>query len=90
MSFAAKMRQVWIDAMLDQGGLLRRADICEAFGISVPQASIDLNSYRAAHPEMITYDPTAKGYRRAGQESAYPQSTHDAVRQAQAAVQASP
>lgn len=61
--FAKEMRLIWIDARLEIGDLSRRM-ISDAFRISTPQASNDIKTYQAEHPERIAYDPRAKCYRR--------------------------
>lgn len=43
-------------------GRVNRGDLEEAFGVSTPQASLDLRAYDAAAPGNITYDATEKAY----------------------------
>jgi WYL domain len=43
-------------------GRVNRGDLEEAFGVSTPQASVDLRAYDAAAPGNITYDSTEKAY----------------------------
>ena len=62
MRFSAAFRLVWIDAVLQRGERRRRADLVEAFGISVPQASSDLAAYRRLFPGAARYDKGKKGY----------------------------
>lgn len=88
MTFAQKMRLIWIDAFLDRGTMMRRHDLCAAFDISTPQAATDIRHYRERHPDKIRYDTSAKGYLRSGDRSAFDKATHRAVITAQAAVQA--
>ena len=86
MNFASQMRMIWIDAVLERGDMLRRVDLCDGFGISVPQASKDLAAYRAEHPTKMRYDLSQKGYVRQGDASAFTPETRDAVLAAQAAI----
>lgn len=53
-------RQAFITMRLP-GGLCRR-DLMDAFGISMPQASLDIQAYRKAHPDKIRYDARAKRF----------------------------
>lgn len=62
-SFAKLMRLIWIDLRAEQGNI-NRGDIAAAFGISIQQASNDLKTYQAEHPDRIEYDHRAKTYRR--------------------------
>jgi hypothetical protein len=43
-------------------GRVNRGDLEEAFGVSTPQASLDLRAYDAAAPGNITYNSTEKAY----------------------------
>jgi WYL domain len=43
-------------------GRINRGDLEEAFGVSTPQASLDLRAYDAAAPGNITYNSTEKAY----------------------------
>jgi predicted DNA-binding transcriptional regulator YafY len=43
-------------------GRVNRSDLEERFGVSTPQASVDLRSYQEAVPNNIEYDATAKAY----------------------------
>lgn len=88
-SIAQQMRRVWIDARLCIGdGTINRADLMEAFGISMQQASIDLTTYRNAHPQAVEYDLSAKCYRRNPRSKpAYPQHLRLSVTNAVRALQ---
>ncbi len=61
-TFAQTVRMMWIDAVIDEDGEIGRADITQAFGVSVPQASCDLRRYREINPRRIAYDPSHKRY----------------------------
>ncbi|MBD3785652.1 MAG: hypothetical protein IE922_01600 [Sphingomonadales bacterium] len=65
MKLATKVRMVWIDGSVLNGRPLRRGHLCEAFGISVPQASLDLGEFRRRWPDRLVYDAAAKVYRAA-------------------------
>lgn len=62
-ALAARLR--FIDFTLDHHGWLRRELITDYFGLSVPQASHDLQAYIAAAPYNVEYDSSAKLYCRA-------------------------
>jgi hypothetical protein len=53
----------FIDFLLGRFGTIRRADIVDYFGLSTPQASIDIAAYMAAAPGNVEYDKSAKVYR---------------------------
>lgn len=72
MTFAQTMRLIWIDAMLSSGYALNRSDICAAFGVSTPQASLDLTAYRTLHGDKIAYDTSRKNYIRIGTQHGWP------------------
>lgn len=90
MTFAQNMRIIWIDAVLEQHVMIRRADLCSAFGISTPQASSDIKAFGARFPNRIRYDASRKGYVRNHDFSAFPLWMHHPVLMAQTAVRAAP
>jgi hypothetical protein len=55
-------RHDWIAEMLRIYGFINREHLIRKFGVSVPQASVDLNRFRKLHPDAITYDGRAKRY----------------------------
>lgn len=57
-----EQRLEFIEFMLYWGGELNRSDITDRFGVSVPQASIDLTAYKQLAPENMDYDSSAKRY----------------------------
>ncbi len=67
---AKKAREAWsveqrlefIDFRLFWEGTIRRGDICEKFGVSIQQASIDLAKYRESAPDNLAYDTSKKRY----------------------------
>lgn len=48
--------------MLDIYGFINREHLQRKFGISVPQASLDLQTFQREHPRTMTYDLTRKCY----------------------------
>ena len=62
MTWAADRRLDYIDARLATHGEVRREHLMTAFGVSMPQASVDLNAFIAAHPGAMAYDKSRKLY----------------------------
>ncbi|OFU98497.1 WYL domain-containing protein [Stenotrophomonas sp. HMSC10F07] len=58
-------RLEFIDSRLQWSGRLNRSSLTEFFGISVPQASLDLSEYQAQAPGNMLYDRSDKLYRAA-------------------------
>jgi len=66
----ANQRQAWIADMLAVYGFINREHLIRKFGISMPQASLDLQRFTHDHPTEIQYDLTRKCYvRPAGRSS---------------------
>lgn len=55
-------RQDWISETLRVFGFINREHIERKFGLSTPQAPIDLARYQTEHPGAIEYNRTAKRY----------------------------
>lgn len=55
-------RQSYIAAMLRTYGQVNRTQLMEKFGISLPQASTDIQRFIRENPEAIIYDGKAKAY----------------------------
>lgn len=55
-------RLQFIESRLYWEGRVRRGDLVDNFGISVPQASADLAKYQEMAPGNTVYDPKAKSY----------------------------
>jgi predicted DNA-binding transcriptional regulator YafY len=55
-------RLEFIDFRLYWEGRVNRSDLMDFFGVSVPQASLDLAKYLEIAPDNITYDRTEKAY----------------------------
>lgn len=53
-----------IDFMVEHFGCVKRRFLIDYYGISMPQASLDLRAYMAAAPGNIDYDKGARMYRR--------------------------
>ncbi|WP_223518440.1 hypothetical protein [Pseudomonas sp. BF-R-21] len=49
-----------IDFLLAHYGYVRRLHVVDFFGISLPQASLDLANYSALHPENMYFDETTR------------------------------
>lgn len=62
MRWFEQHRMEWIAETLRVFGYINREHIMRKFGVSVPQASHDLQSFQKAHPAAITYDKRAKRY----------------------------
>lgn len=60
--FAVIVRLMWIDGVIDNDGEINRCEIRQAFGISAPQASLDLRRYMELNPGRIAYDVRRKRY----------------------------
>lgn len=66
MTWFSDRRQDFIGEMLEIYGFINRAHLIRKSGISVPQASKDLSSHAAAHPQSVHYDNRRKAYVRRG------------------------
>lgn len=62
MNYALRQRLATIDCLVDQYGTINRAVLCDLFGISVPQASLDLAAYQEMAPQNLVYDKRQKTY----------------------------
>lgn len=65
MKYAIDQRMHLIDFLLAHYGTINRAALEDFFGISTPQASLDLKEYMRRAPGNLEYDRSAKTYRRA-------------------------
>lgn len=59
-------RMAWIAETLRVFGFINREHLQVKFGISQPQASMDLQRFARTHPDAITYNLSAKRYERKG------------------------
>lgn len=62
MSLFIELRLDYIAWRAATAGTIRRIDLVRSFGISVPQASLDLRHFMDEHPGVIKYDMTEKRY----------------------------
>ena len=62
LSWGVKRRLEFVEFRLFWEGHVNRGDLIEAFGISVNQASTDLNRYLGLSPDNMYYDKSAKTY----------------------------
>lgn len=65
MNYFAQLRQNYIKEIIETRGVLNRADLMNQFGISVPQASLDINKFLANHPDSMIYNRSLKRYEKA-------------------------
>lgn len=69
-------RLEFIDYRLTWDGVLNRSDLTNFFGISVPQASLDISEYMKRAGENMSYDPKSKSYKaKADFRAIYPSSS---------------
>ena len=61
-NYSAKERLHYLERVAYWRGWVRRSDVAERFGVSVPQASADFAAYLKANPKGLTYNPSAKRY----------------------------
>lgn len=57
-----KLRRAWIERFAAATGSIRRRHICEELGISLAQASADLQQLLAEHPGCLEYSLSDKTY----------------------------
>jgi hypothetical protein len=62
LSWGVKRRLEFVEFRLFWEGHVNRGDLIEGFGISVNQASTDLNRYLGFSPDNMYYDKSAKTY----------------------------
>lgn len=60
--WSQERRLEFIDYRLRWDGRLNRSDLMDVFGISVPQASLDIARYMEAAPANMSYDRSARVY----------------------------
>ncbi|MDO8544486.1 MAG: WYL domain-containing protein [Opitutaceae bacterium] len=61
-NWSARERLLYLDRLAYWRGWVRRADLSEKFGISVPQASADIAEYLRLNPRALRYDLNRKRY----------------------------
>jgi predicted DNA-binding transcriptional regulator YafY len=62
LRWGTERRLEFIEFRLYWDGRVNRADLTREFGISVPQASLDLSRYQQLAPDNMTYDKSVKTY----------------------------
>lgn len=62
MSWFAQHRQEWIAETLRVFGFINREHIERKFGISTPQASLDIKRFLRENPDFVTYNLSAKRF----------------------------
>ena len=61
-NWSARERLMHVERLAYWRGWVRRADLCEKFGISTPQASVDISEYLRRNPRALRYDLSRKRY----------------------------
>lgn len=64
LTYAVEQRLRLIDFLLQHYGTLNRSAIMDYFGVSMPQAAMDIREYLTVAPDNAFYDKSAKTYRR--------------------------
>lgn len=59
MRWAEKQRIIWLENRAEP---FNRQDLIDVFGISIPQASKDIQKFKSMHPDRIKYDFKKKYY----------------------------
>jgi predicted DNA-binding transcriptional regulator YafY len=67
LRWGVERRLAFIEFRLFWEGHVNRGDLMDAFGVSVNQASTDLNRYIGMAPSNMVYDKSARAYTRCGQ-----------------------
>ncbi|ADZ68953.1 WYL domain-containing protein [Polymorphum gilvum] len=62
LRWGVEQRLEFVETRLFWEGFVNRSDLIDTFGISVQQASTDLNRYLALAPDNMIYDKSAKSY----------------------------
>lgn len=62
MRWFEQHRQEWIAETLRVFGFIQRQHLMRKFGISMPQASADLQQFAKDNPSAMSYDTSAKRY----------------------------
>ena len=74
--WSVENRLAYIDFRLKWYGRVNRTNLTEHFGISIPQASLDIAKYVQMAPDNIQYDRRAKTYiRKSSYSSTYPETS---------------
>lgn len=62
MKYQVMQRLEFISVLLRNTGRLNRKDLMDKFGISKPQAAIDIARFKELNPRAIKYNNSAKTY----------------------------
>lgn len=62
MRWAEEQRMKFIGGRLAVQGFINRSHVTSKFGVSVPQASMDLRKYLQLYPNSMAYSVTKKRY----------------------------
>lgn len=62
MKWFFQQRLLWIEETLRVFGYINREHIMKKFGVSMPQASADLQAFQRLYPDAMVYDKNAKRY----------------------------
>jgi hypothetical protein len=62
MRWAQRQRLALIAARLESPGFVNRRDLMSVFGISLPQASTDLQAFLRLNPASMSYNSSSKRY----------------------------
>ncbi len=62
LRWSVEQRLEFIEFVLFWEGMIKRADLMDRFGVSVPQASADIKQYREIAPNNMEYDGQLKRY----------------------------
>lgn len=62
LRWGVEQRLEFIEFVLFWEGMIKRADLMDQFGVSVPQASADIKQYRELAPNNMEYDGQRKRY----------------------------
>lgn len=64
MNWFGEQRIAWIRDVVDVYGFVNRRHIVRKFGVSVPQASLDLREAQTRYPDELYYNGSSKRYER--------------------------
>jgi len=64
LPYAVTQRLRFIDFLLGQYGTMNRSAVMDFYGVSQPQASLDIQRYIELAPKNIEYDSSGRAYRR--------------------------
>lgn len=71
MAWAEDYRQEWIAETLRVFGFINRVHLERKFGISTPQASLDLRRFMTEKPGVMVHNKTTRCYEAVSEPSSY-------------------